>query len=187
MESVSGMRGQRVGAGAVTDDDPIGRYVREVSAFLHVDARRRGRILEEMESHLRDSVSAATGRGVSAEEATARALEDFGVPELVATEFNEDAVPVRTDRGARRWLPMVLPVAMLLLALGVIVVSIVAWWPGGMTSGERHAQRAYLRTGLIAAALSYAAYFAIRRADNDVAWRIAAWACSPFALVLLLT
>ena len=171
----------------MTRDDPIGHYLEEVGAFLHVGVERRRRVLEEIESHLRDRVAAEMEGGVSADAVAERVLADFGRPDVVATGFNDEAAPVRTDRGARRWLPMVLPVAMLALALGVTLVRLVAWWPDGMTAGQGHVLRAYLVIGAVAAALSAAAYAAIRRADTDRAWRVAAWACSPVAAALLLT
>jgi hypothetical protein len=79
---------------------------------------------------------------------------------------------------------MVLPVVLFAVAVGFLTWSL-SWIPGGLTVGERAAQRTYLRSAVIAGILSYASYFSIRRARSDGAWRWAAWFCAGCALLLM--
>ena len=186
MESVPGVRGRRPRGDRVNEEEVIGAYLREVRAFLHVDKECRSRVLEEIENHLRDGAATYISEGADPAQAALRMTRDLGAPRSVAAEFTAEAIPLRTQTGARRWSPMVLPCASLVLALILIVVSI-TWIPGGMTAGQRAAGPIYLKTSVVAAALTYGAHFSIRRADTDRAWRLAAWACTAATIAFLAT
>jgi HAAS domain-containing protein len=168
----------------MTDDEPIETYLRRVRSSLHVRKKQRRRVLEEIESHLDEGTAAYMRDGATRQQAIERVIEELGPPDAVAEAFTDEGAPVRKRTGILRWLPMVLPVFRLALAVALIVWSL-TWVPGGLTGGERVVQRVYLRTGLVAAILSYAAYFSIGRADRDRAWRWAAWACTGCALLPL--
>jgi hypothetical protein len=168
----------------MTDDEQIGAYLRRVRSSLHVRKKQRRRVLEEIESHLDEGVAAHMRDGATRKEAIERAIEELGPPEAVAEAFTDESAPRPNRTGILRWLPIVLPVFRLTLAVVFIVWSL-TWVPGGLTRGERAVQRMYVQAAVIGAVLSYAAYFSIGRADRDRAWRWAAWACTGCALLPL--
>ncbi len=65
---------------------PIAAYLEELA--LHLRRRRRRRILEEVQAHLLEAVAADPGRLVDPERAARRAIERFGPPARVASQFN---------------------------------------------------------------------------------------------------
>jgi len=86
--------------------------------------------------------------------------------------------------GVRGWLPAALPAACLLLA-GVLLMWSLTWLPGGRTLGQEAAQERYVRSAVIALALFVGAVWALRNADREPRWRIAAWFCSLVTAVVL--
>jgi hypothetical protein len=92
----------------------------------------------------------------------------------------------RARLGVHQWLPLVLPVALLVIAVGGIAWTIATVIGQGWTLGTRLQMWWYVRTGIIAALLAYGASFAIRRADRDPAWRWGAWACTGAVAVYLM-
>jgi hypothetical protein len=168
----------------MTDDQQIRTYMRRVQSSLHVRKAQRSRVLEEIENHLDDGAAEHMRGGATRAQAVAQAIDELGSPEAVAAAFSDDGPPARSRTGLVRWLPMLVPVALLAAAVGVIVWSI-TWHPGGSTSGERTFQLSYLRAGIVFALLSYGAHQSIKRADRDGAWRWAAWACAGGALTYL--
>jgi hypothetical protein len=159
-------------------------YLRSVRSSLHVRKDQQRRALEEIENHLDDAAAAHMRSGATRARAIALAIDELGPAEAVAAAFNDEATPAPDGTGALRWLPMLLPVLLFTLALGLAGWSL-TWLSGGLTTGEQAAQRMYLRSALIAATLAYASYRFIRRAEGDAAWRWAAWLCTGFALLTL--
>ncbi len=92
----------------------------------------------------------------------------------------------RARLGVHRWLPLVLPVALLIVAVCGAAWTIATVTGQGWTRGARLQMWWYVRTGIIAALLAYGASFAIRRADRDPAWRWAAWACTGSVAIYLM-
>lgn len=86
----------------------IERYLRELSQHLHVGRKRRGRILAEVEAHLRDDGGDAD------------AIARFGSPEEVAMRFND----VHRTEAPR-------------LAAGLVLVSALVVF-GAVQGLERH-------------------------------------------------
>ena len=152
---------------------------------LHVHKKQRRRVLEEIESHLEEGIAAHMRDGATRNEAVERAIEDLGSPEAVAEAFTDERARRPNRTGILRWLPMVLPVFRLMLAVAFIAWSLISWVPGGLTRGDRVVLRVYLQAAVIGAVLSHAAYFSIGRADRDRAWRWAAWSCTGFALLTI--
>jgi hypothetical protein len=66
--------------------NPIAEYLAELADQLR--PRRRRRILTEVRAHLLEAVAADVGRGIDPERAARSAVERFGSPERVATQFN---------------------------------------------------------------------------------------------------
>jgi len=66
--------------------NPIADYVAELAR--HLRRSRRRRILAEVRAHLLEAAAAAAGRGVDADRAARIAVERFGPPARVASQFN---------------------------------------------------------------------------------------------------
>jgi hypothetical protein len=167
----------------MTDDEQIRTYLKRVRSSLHVRKEQRRRVLEEIKSHLDDGTATYMRSGATRQQAIERAIEELGPPEAVAEAFTDEVASRPNSTGILRWLPMVLPVFLLMFTVAYIVWSLITWVPGGLTRGERVVLWAYLRAAVIGAILSFAAYFSIGRADGDRAWRWAAWACTGCALL----
>jgi hypothetical protein len=161
-------------------------YLRRVRSSLRLPRAQRRRALEEIENHLEEGVAAHMQRGSTRPQAVARAIDELGPPEGVAAGFNEEAAEVPDTAGATRWLPMLVPALLLVVAGGQLVWSL-TWLRGDVTVGEQVAQSAATRHLLpiaaIAAVLSYASYASIRRAHGDRSWRWVAWLCTGVALL----
>jgi HAAS len=69
-------------------DDPIRDYLTELANELGRLARRRQRMLAEVEDHLREGANRIEQTGVLPQEAARRAVEQFGSPRLVASRFS---------------------------------------------------------------------------------------------------
>jgi hypothetical protein len=185
VEGVSGV-GQRGSSGDhVTDDEQINTYLRRVQASLQIPRGQRQRVLDEIESHLHDGAAEHMQSGATRADAVAHVIEDLGPPEAVATAFIDDSPLAPKITGPRRWLPMLLPLALLAETIGLILWGTITWIPDGWTVGERIVVWHYVRTAVVAGLLSYAARFSIQHADRDRAWRWAAWACTACVVVYL--
>jgi hypothetical protein len=66
--------------------NPIADYLAELSRQLRRSKRRR--ILTEVRAHLLDAAAADASRGVDADRAAQIAVERFGPPARVASQFN---------------------------------------------------------------------------------------------------
>ncbi|MGD0385977.1 MAG: permease prefix domain 1-containing protein [Solirubrobacteraceae bacterium] len=66
--------------------NPIAEYLDELSRQLR--RGRRARILAEVRAHLLDAAAADASRGIDPDRAARRAVERFGPPARVATQFN---------------------------------------------------------------------------------------------------
>ena len=170
----------------MTNDEQIRTYLRSVQSSLQVPRKHRRRVLEEIESHIHDGSAEHMRTGATRSQAVAQVIAELGPPEIVGAAFVEDTAPVARTTGVRRWLPLVLPVAMFTLAVGGIVWSITTGVRQGWTVGTQVVTWLYVRNGVIAALFVYAAAFSIRRADRDRSWRWAAWACTGFVLAYLI-
>jgi hypothetical protein len=184
MANVPGVRRRRAAGDPMNDDEQIRSYMRRVQSSLHVSRAQRPRVIEEIEHHLQDGVAEHRRGGATRTQAVAQAIEELGPPETVAAAFSDDGPPVSPTTGLRRWLPMLLPMALLTAAAGFLVWSTTVY-PGSSTLGERTVQLAYVRAGVVFALLSYGAYQSIKRADRETAWRWVAWACTGGALTYL--
>ena len=161
----------------MTDDDPISIYLRKVESSLRVPRRQRQRVLEEIESHLQDGAAEHMCGGTPRSAAIAQVIEELGPPEAVGTAFT-DGSAASNNTGAWRWLPILLPLGLLMSTTGLLVWRSLAWIPGGLTVGERTVLWHDVRSMAIAVLVTWAAWFSIRRADRDRAWQWAAWACA---------
>jgi hypothetical protein len=170
----------------VTDDEQISAYLHEVRSSLRVPRKQRRRVLEEIESHLHDGAAEHMRSGATRSESIAWVIDELGPPDVVGSAFADQALLVPTRTGAVRWLPIVLPLALLVEALGLVVWSI-TWLADGWTVGERTVLWGYLRTAAFAGLLVFATAFCIRRGDHDRAWRWAAWACTGCAVLFVVT
>lgn len=168
----------------MTQDDLIAAYLRDVDALLDTDDRQRQRVLSEIDGHLRDSAAEHADRGASTFEAVDLAIREFGAPEVVAAGFATDLIPASTVQGVRRWLPALLPTLCFVPAVGLLLWSL-TWVPGGRTLGQEAAQATIIRSTAISLVLLVGALWAIRNADRDPRWRVAAWSCSTLAVLVL--
>lgn len=170
----------------MNSETAITNYLSEIATFLRGADSERKRILEEVETHIRDAVAGYETQGVDAANAATRAIADFGPAATVAAGFITPDPPTPIIRGARRWLPIALPAAISILSAAVFILI----WANrssryGLTVGERLTLILYGRHLLIALALTAVGYAAIIRADRDRQWRRAAWGCSIVALLVL--
>jgi hypothetical protein len=101
----------------------------------------------------------------------------------VAAGFADVANPPTRRSGFRRWLPLAIPAMRLLGTVSLLLFLGPEWFADDATRGERYALRASIWSLFFYVVLALAAFAAIRRADRDAAWRVAAWA--PTVLVLL--
>jgi hypothetical protein len=166
-------------------DTAIARYLRELNRSMPGGTIHRKRVLEEVEMHLRDAISAYRNQGMTSADATVRVLGEFGPPHELAAGFDDAVPPTKPVQGVRRGLPLVLPGFIVLVSLASIVRD-VAWIPGGLTHGQRVVLQNDLWNLLIAATLLLCAYVAVRRSDRDRSWPLAAWtvtAAVPIALL----
>jgi hypothetical protein len=186
MEGVPGMRQRSSSGDHVTDDEQITTYLRRVQSSLQVPRRQRQRVVEEIENHLHDGAAERVRSGAARGDAVAQVIEELGPPEAVGTAFLDDHQQAPKINGPRRWLPMVLPLAVLAESIGLLVWNGITWLPRGLTLGQRIVLWRYLREVVVGCVISYAALLAIRRADRDRAWRWAAWACSTVCVVAYL-
>jgi hypothetical protein len=165
----------------VTDEDQIAAYLRDIDALLDTDDPHRQRVLSEIDGHLRDSAAEHADRGASLTQAAAEAITEFGPPHLVAAGFSSESTGLSTVRGARRWLPAVLPGVLLILCIAGLLWTLTQTTAGSL--GQHAALWIYLRSTTVAAVLFIGAVWAIRNADHDRKWRLAAWSCTAFALL----
>lgn len=184
MAFVPGLRRRSVAGDAVTDDDQITTYLHRVQSSLRVPGVQRARVMEEISNHLHDGAAEHMRAGEASGLAVAHAIKDLGPPDTVAAAFTDEGAEVLPSTGFLRWLPMLLPIAMLTATVGALAWSI-TFLANGLTVGERTVQLSYLRAAVVPAALTYGAYQSIKRADRDRAWRWAAWACTAGALTYL--
>jgi HAAS len=92
--------------------DHIKTYLGELKRALWVRGLADADTLDELESHLRESVEQGMERGLSAEEAERQALERFGPVKLVARTFEKERTDVMQS---------------ILLAVGVLAGLFSAW------------------------------------------------------------
>jgi hypothetical protein len=168
----------------VSDDQQVHSYLRRVRAALRLPRDQRRRAVEEIRNHLDDSVAEHMRNGAPREDAIGLAISELGQPGMVAAEFNANGAHASYSAGVLRWLPLLPPLLLFVVALGFLASS-VEWLADGSTVGERVAQQSYLWRTVTSGALSFGAYFAIRRVPTDPAWRWGAWACMCLALLVI--
>ena len=164
------------------DQTTIDQYLKDIDSYLQVDATHRKRVLAEIEGHLHDAVEVHLNDGVEPHEAMQRAIAELGPPSDVAVQFAPAPVPVRSIRGWRRWMPIVLPAVVLVVAL-MISVSSLLLLRDGLTYGLRVVLWRNLRYTAAIGALTAMTYVAVRNGDRDPAWRQAAWALTAVTAV----
>jgi hypothetical protein len=184
MERVSGVRPRGAARDHVTDEQ-IRAYLRSVQSSLQVSRTQRRRVLEEIENHIHDGSLEHMRSGATQQEAVALVIAELGPPEIVGAAFVEDVSPVSRVTGVQRWLPLVLPAVLLVLAVAGILWTITIGVREAWTFGGQLATWWYGRTAAIAALLVFGAAFSIRRADRDPTWRWAAWACTGCVIAYL--
>jgi hypothetical protein len=110
---------------------PIAAYLAELSGQLRRGRRRR--IIAEVRAHLLDAVAADTLLGADPDRAAALAVERFGPPSRVASQFN--ALRRRPGAIARRAAAVILASAAT-ATLGTATVW--AFTPGGARGHAHH-------------------------------------------------
>ena len=165
----------------MSDDEQISSYVRRVRSALRLPREQRRRAVEEIRNHLDDGAAAHMRDGATREQAIGLAISELGQPDTVAAEFNDEGAHGSDSTGVPRWLPLLPPLLLFLVAVCFLGWS-VGWIADGWTVGERTVQQQYLLGAVNAGALSYGAYFSIKRAHSDPAWRWGAWMCTSVAL-----
>jgi hypothetical protein len=112
--------------------NPIAEYLAELSRQLRRSKRRR--ILAEVRAHLLEAAGADASRGVDADRAAQSAVERFGPPARVASQFN-------ALRRHPRALPQRAAAVMLAGAAMATLGTATVWAIGpGSTPGKVHAQ-----------------------------------------------
>lgn len=185
MGNIQSLRRRRSAGDPLRHDERTEAYLRSVRSSLQVPKATQRRVLEEIESHLDDGVAAHIRTGATPNEAIAMVIDELGPPDAIAASFNEEGTHGSDSASALRWLPVLLPTVLFMQAIGFLAWSI-TWISGGLTIGEKVAQRTYLTTALVTGTLACGAYFAITRARRDQAWRWAAWLCTGIALLVIL-
>ena len=130
--------------------------------------------LEELESHLRDSIASLQASGLSAREAFWVASSRVGTPGALDTEFSKvNAERVWLDRAL--W--------MVAGSLGIqAVVSLVSWVTSlsvigiySITGRRPFLGALELATYVVAAIVAFAAVWQSGRRGRGIAWRMAGW------------
>ena len=165
----------------MSDDEQISSYLRRVRSALRLPREQRRRAVEEIRNHLDDGAAAHMRGGATREQAIGLAISELGQPDIVAAEFNDTAAHGSDRTGVLRWLPLLPPLLLFVVRIGLLAWSVV-WIADGWTLGERTAQQGYLLGAVTTGALLYGAYFSIKRAHTDPAWRWGAWMCMSLAL-----
>ena len=165
----------------MSDDEQISSYLRRVRSALRLPREQRRRAVEEIRNHLDDGAAAHMRGGATREQAIGLAISGLGQPDMVAAEFNDTAAHGSDSTGVLRWLPLLPPLLLFVVRIGLLAGSVV-WIADGSTHGERTAQQGYLLGAVTTGALLYGAYFSIKRAHTDPAWRWGAWMCMSLAL-----
>jgi hypothetical protein len=104
-------------------DHEFDTYLALLTSLLRLDGKQRGRIADELRSHLEDRLEELTERGLPREEAIGQALVEFGDAAGLAAEFRS-----LSWNRKRRWIMRVTTfsaAATLLIAAGIIT-----FWPG---------------------------------------------------------
>jgi hypothetical protein len=104
-------------------DHEFDTYLTLLASLLKLDRRQRGKIAEELRSHLEDRLDELLAEGRPREEAIQQALAEFGDAAGLAAEFK-----TLSSGRKRRWLMRVTTfsvAATLLLAAGIVT-----FWPG---------------------------------------------------------
>lgn len=167
----------------MSGDEQISSYLRRVRSALRLPREQRRRVVEEIRNHLDDGAGAHMQDGATREHAISLAISELGQPDTVAAEFNDNGAHGSDSTGVPRWLPLLPPLLLFVVAVGFLAWSVV-WIADGWTVGERTTQQGYLRAAVTTGALSYGAYFSIERAHGDPAWRWGAWICMCLALLV---
>jgi len=168
----------------VSDDEQISSYLRRIRSALRLPREQRRRAVEEIRNHLDDGAAAHIRDGATREQAIGLAISELGRPDTVAAEFNETGAHGSDSTGVLRWLPLLPPLLLFVARIGLLVWSFI-WMADGWTLGERATQQGYLPGAVTAGILSYGAYFSIKRAQSDPAWRWGAWTCTSLALWMI--
>jgi HAAS domain-containing protein len=117
--------------------NPIADYIAELSGELRRSRRRR--ILAEVRAHLLETAAADASRGVEPIRAAQRAVERFGPPEHVASQFN--ALRRRPRALVHR------AAAVMLAGAALASVGTATVWAIEPGAGQgHHAGRQHLRT-----------------------------------------
>jgi hypothetical protein len=96
----------------------IDQYIAELASCLRVGGSRRLRILVEVRDHLDDATAHRERAGERHDGAVLHALETFGPPSMIATQFNADA-----GTRAMRRAPIVAFVAGVAVFVGLLVAG----------------------------------------------------------------
>ncbi|WP_329787742.1 permease prefix domain 1-containing protein [Lentzea sp. DG1S-22] len=93
---------------AVSQGDPIERYVAELGARLRGSRKQVRDLLTETRDSLTDASEAHLGRGLAEDEARRRAVEEFGPVREIANEYQAE-LAVAYGTRTLIWLAIVLP------------------------------------------------------------------------------
>jgi HAAS len=181
MGDVQDLRRRRTAGDPVSDDEQVNSYLRRVRSALRLPREHRRRAVEEIRNHLDDGAAAHMRDGATREQAIGLAISELGQPDTVAASFNDQGAHGSHSTGVPRWLPLLPPLLLFVVRVGLLAWSVV-WIADGWTVGERTVQQGYLLGAVTTGALSYGAYFSIKRAHTDPAWRWGAWMCMSLAL-----
>jgi hypothetical protein len=120
--------------------NPIADYLDQLSRQLR--RGRRGRILAEVRAHLLEAAAADACRGIDTDRAARRAVERFGPPARVATQFNA------LRRGPRALLQRTAAVMLAGAAMASLgTASVWAFEPGATPARTHHVQHVQGRRG----------------------------------------
>jgi hypothetical protein len=118
--------------------NPIADYLADLSRQLR--RGRRGRILAEVRAHLLEAAAADASRGIDPDRAARRAVERFGPPARVATQFNALR---RRPRALIQRTAAVMLAGAAMASLGTATVW--AFEPGATPARAHHAQHVQAR------------------------------------------
>ena len=118
----------------MSDDEEISRYLRRVRSALRLPRGQRRRAVEEIRNHLDDGAAVYMRDGATREQAIGLAISDLGQADTVAAGFSDSGARGSEGSGVVRWLPLVLPLVLVVVRVGFLVGSAV-WFAGGWTTG----------------------------------------------------
>ncbi|MBI5289998.1 MAG: hypothetical protein HY873_13575, partial [Chloroflexi bacterium] len=119
-------------------EDPIDRYMRELSEGLLLAGRERTRALEEVEGQLREMQRAIAGTGAPPADAIAKAVASLDEPSEVAARLNHTSLRAQLH-GLPWYVAVFVGAGFLTMGASSLLTSLLTMSFSARSSGAAHA------------------------------------------------